>query len=129
MAGKLNRGKTFNQKRALHLGAYSFVNQYTYHKISLKIKKLCCTSRAFDTLDTLNLTGAKATGANIYGSVSAVYFSFNSTNVGLPGSVGLAVRVRNVMSKGNALAADTALSHFDTSKNPALSSVILYKFI
>jgi len=33
------------------------------------------------------------------------------------------------MSKGNALAADTALSHFDTSKNPILADVILYKFI
>ena len=30
------------------------------------------------------------------------------------------------MSEGNALTADTALSHFDTSKNPALASVIFY---
>jgi hypothetical protein len=33
------------------------------------------------------------------------------------------------VSEGNALTADTALSHFDTSKNPAPKSVILYKFI
>ena len=36
-------------------------------------------------------------------------------DIGLPGSVGLAVRVRNVMTEDYALAADTALSHFDTS--------------
>ena len=50
-------------------------------------------------------------------------------DIGLPGSVGLAVRVRNVMTEDYALAADTALSHFDTSKNPILADVILYKFI
>ena len=83
----------------------------------------------FLALCALNLSGTKATRANANGSVSAVYNCLNLANVRLPGSVGLAVRVRNVMSKGNALAADTALSHFDTSKNPALSSVILYKFI
>jgi len=32
------------------------------------------------------------------------------------------------VSKGNALTADTALSHFYTSKNPALASVFLYIF-
>jgi len=37
------------------------------------------------------------------------------TDVGLPGSVGLTVRVGNVMSKGNALTANATLSHFDTS--------------
>ena len=49
-------------------------------------------------------------------------------DVRLPGSVGLAVRVGNVVTKGNALAANTALSHFNTSKIPLQRSVILYKF-
>ena len=61
--------------------------------------------------------------------MSTVNNCLNLTDVGLPGSVGLTVRVRHVVSEGYALTADTALSHFDTSKNPALSSVILYKFI
>ena len=61
--------------------------------------------------------------------MSSVNNSLNLTDIGLPGSVGLAVGVRHVVSEGNALTADTALSHFDTSKNPALASVILYKFI
>ena len=59
--------------------------------------------------------------------MSSVNNSLNLTDIGLPGSVGLAVGVRHVVSEGNALTADTALSHFDTSKNPALASVILYK--
>ena len=80
-------------------------------------------------LGTLNLTGTKATRANVNGSVAAVNYCLNPTNVGLPGSVGLAVGVRHVVSESNALTADTALSHFDTSKNPALASVILYKLI
>ena len=78
-------------------------------------------------LCTLDLSGTKATRANVNGSVGTVNYCLNPTNVGLPGSVGLTVGVRHVVSKGNALTADTALSHFDTSKNPAHRSVILYK--
>ena len=83
----------------------------------------------FDLLSALDLSGTKATRANVNGSVRSVNYCLNPTNVGLPGSVGLAVGVRHVVSESNALTADTALSHFDTSKNPALASVILYKFI
>ena len=78
-------------------------------------------------LSALNFARTKATGAYANGSVSSVNNSLNLADVGLPGSVGLAVGVRHVVSEGNALTADTALSHFDTSKNPALTSVILYK--
>ena len=66
-------------------------------------------------LSALYLSGTKATRANVNGSVATINYCLNPTNVGLPGSVGLAVRVRNVVSESNALAADTALSHFDTS--------------
>ena len=78
----------------------------------------------FLALCALNLSGTKATRANANGGVSTVYNCLNLTNVRLPGSVGLAVRVRNVMSKGNALAANTALSHFDTSQKLALKGLI-----
>ena len=70
-------------------------------------------------LGTLDLSGAKATGADIYCLVGSVNNGLNLTNVRLPSSVGLTVRVRNVVSECNALAANTALSHFDTSKNTA----------
>ena len=65
---------------------------------------------------TLDLSRAKATGADIYSLVCSVNNGLNLTNVRLPSSVGLTVRVRNVVSKSNALAANTALSHFYTSK-------------
>ena len=67
------------------------------------------------TLSAFDLSGTKATGANVNGGMRSVNDSLYLADVGLPGSVGLAVRVGNVVTKGNALAADTALSHFDTS--------------
>ena len=78
----------------------------------------------FLALCALNLSGTKATRAYANGGMSTVYNCLNLTNVRLPGSVGLAVRVRNVMSKGNALAANTALSHFDTSQKLALKGLV-----
>ena len=70
---------------------------------------------SFLTLSALDLSGTKATRANVNGAISTVNNCLNLADVGLPSSVGLTVRVGNVMSKGNALTADTALSHFDTS--------------
>ena len=78
------------------------------------------------TLSALDLSGAKATGTNADCLIGTVYNCLNLADIRLPGSVGLAVGVRHVVSEGNALTADTALSHFDTSKNPALASVIFY---
>ena len=80
-------------------------------------------------LGTLNLTGTKATRANVNGSVATINYCLNPTDVGFPGSVGLAVRVRHVVSERNALATNTAFSHFDTSKNPTENGVILYIII
>ena len=71
--------------------------------------------RSFLTLSALDLSGTKATGADGNRAVGSVNYSLNLTNVGLPGSVGLTVRVGNVMSKGNALTANATFSHFDTS--------------
>ena len=36
-------------------------------------------------------------------------------NIGLPGSVGFAVRVRNILTEYNALSAESTFCHFDTS--------------
>ncbi len=63
-------------------------------------------------LCALYLTGTKATRAYVYAGVRTVNYCLNLTNVRLPGSVSLTVRVRNVVTKGNALTANTALSHF-----------------
>ena len=79
------------------------------------IKKLCLKAEFFKSLSALDLSGAKATRANVNSSVCSVNYSLNLTDVGLPGSVGLTVGVRHVVSESNALTADTALSHFDTS--------------
>ena len=74
-----------------------------------------CKRSFFGALCTLDLSRTKATGANVYGLISAVNHSLNSADVGLPGSVGLTVRMGNVMTEGHALTANTTLSHFDTS--------------
>ena len=57
------------------------------------------------------LTGTKATRANVYSLGSAVYNSLNSTNVGLPSSVSLTVRVRYGLTENNALSANIAFCH------------------
>ena len=62
-------------------------------------------------------------------SVCTVNNCLYLTDIRLPGSVGLTVRVGNVVTESNALTADAALSHFDTSKNTALASEILYYFL
>ena len=79
------------------------------------IKKLRSTAEFFDLLSALDLSGTKATGANGNGNVGSVNYCLNLADVRLPGSVGLTVRVGNVMSEGNALTANATLSHFDTS--------------
>ena len=92
-------------------------------------KKPPVKRRLFDARsNALYLTGTKATGAYVNGSVATINYSLYPTDVGLPSSVGLTVRVRNVVTEGNALTADTTLSHFYTSKNPVIKTKILYKY-
>ena len=55
--------------------------------------------------------GTETTGTNVHGLMLAVYNDLNSSNVRLPGSIGLSVRVRNIVTKGNALLAYAALCH------------------
>ena len=65
----------------------------------------------------LDLAGAEATGADVNGGIGTAYHCLHLADVGLPGSVCLAVRVRHVVSESNALAANATFSHFNTSKN------------
>ena len=60
---------------------------------------------------SLNLAGTQAAGANVNGLGSAVYDSLNTSDVGLPGSVGLSVGMGNCESELNCLSADAALCH------------------
>ena len=58
--------------------------------------------------------------------VGTVYNCLYLANVRLPGSVGLAVRVRYVVTESNALSADTALCHLDTSYISPRGRLTLY---
>ena len=79
------------------------------------IKKLRNIAEFFQPLSAFDLSGTKAARANVNGTVSTVNNCFYLTNIRLPGSVGLTVRVGNVVSEGNALTANATFSHFDTS--------------
>ena len=59
----------------------------------------------------LNLPGAQATRANVDRLARALNNGLYAADVGLPGSVALTVRVRDGVTKHNALAAYTALCH------------------
>ena len=61
--------------------------------------------------DLCLLHRAQATGTNRNSFGVATDGNLNLTNVGLPSSLGLAVRVRNVLTEHNALAANTAFCH------------------
>ena len=64
-----------------------------------------------NALRALDLAGTQATRAYVSGSVSTAGNDFNSSDVGLPSSVGLAVRVRNLQSVNNCLTAEFAFCH------------------
>ena len=53
-----------------------------------------------------NLTASKAAGANVNVLYSTVEISLDSSDIGLPTSVGLSVRVGNVATECNALSAN-----------------------
>ena len=59
----------------------------------------------------LYLVRTQATSTNVDGLVRAVHNGLNLTDVGLPGSVALAVRVGNRVAVNNLLVADTAVCH------------------
>jgi len=61
---------------------------------------------------TGNLAGAEAPSTYVDMAGSTVHESFYTTDIGFPSSVGTSMRVRNLNTKGNALAANIALCHF-----------------
>ena len=58
-----------------------------------------------------NLAGAHAPGADIYVARGTIHDRLDTFHVGLPGTVGTPVRVRDLNTKGHAFAAILALSH------------------
>ena len=60
---------------------------------------------------TLNFTGAQASGANINVTGRPLHDRFHALDIGLPCTVGTTVRVRNLDTKRDALAADLAFCH------------------
>ncbi len=56
-------------------------------------------------------TGTQAPGTNIYMARRAVDDRLNTLDIGLPGTIGTPVRVRNLNAKSHALVAKFALSH------------------
>ena len=63
------------------------------------------------TVCTLYLAGAQASGANINVAGRTLHDRFHALDIGLPSTVGTTVRVRNLDTKRDALAADLAFCH------------------
>ena len=57
------------------------------------------------------LTGAQTSGANINVAGCTLHDCLNALDIGLPGAVGTTVRVRNLNTKADALAANFAFCH------------------
>ena len=80
----------------------------------------------------LNLVGAEASGTCVNMAGSSVDHSLNALNVGLPGTVGTSVGVRDLNAEGHALTTKITLSHslhlpsFHYSVIYALSQALRY---
>ena len=60
----------------------------------------------------LNLVGAEASGTCVNMAGSSVNHSLDTLDVGLPGTVGTSVGVRDLNAEGHALTTKITLSHF-----------------
>ena len=58
-----------------------------------------------------DLTGTHTPGTNIHMAGGTIDDCLHTLHIGLPGTIGAPVRVRNLNTKGNALVAKLALSH------------------
>ena len=80
----------------------------------------------------LNLVGAEASGTCVNMAGSSIHDSLDALDVGLPGTVGTSVGVRNLDTKGYALTTKITLSHslhlpsFHYSVIHALSQALRY---
>ena len=91
------------------------VSRYRAYSLREKNKAdetVCLVFKKRFALDSaLDLAGTETTGTYVNRLRGSVNNSLHLSDVGLPGSVGLAVRVRNVVTEGHALVAYAALCH------------------
>ena len=59
-----------------------------------------------------DLTGTEASGADIHMSGSAIHDRLDTLDIGLPGAVGAAVRVRHLNAENHTLVAEFTFGHF-----------------
>ena len=59
----------------------------------------------------LDLVGTEASGTSVHMARSTVHNSLDPLHIGLPGTVGTSVRVRDLDTEGNALTTKITLSH------------------
>jgi hypothetical protein len=76
---------------------------------------LCDAAPAAIALRSVDLARTQATRADSHSLGGTVNDCLHLANVGLPRSVGLAMRVRNRLSEDDTLSADATLCHIDTS--------------
>jgi UDP-N-acetylenolpyruvoylglucosamine reductase len=81
------------------------------HKIKNAAENSAADFIAGTSDSALNLVGAEASGTCVNMAGSSVDHSLNALNVGLPGTVGTSVGVRNLDTKGYALTTKITLSH------------------
>ena len=60
---------------------------------------------------TLHLVGTEASGTSVHMAGSTINDCLDALDVGLPGTVGTSVGVRNLDTEGHALTAKITLSH------------------
>ena len=60
---------------------------------------------------TLDLVGTEASGTSVHMAGSSIHDSLNTLDVGLPCTIGTSVGVRDLNTKGHALATKITLSH------------------
>ena len=70
-----------------------------------------CLRQAEDLDSTLNLIGTEASGTGVHMARSSVNDRLDALDIGLPGTVGPSVRVGDLDTKGDTLAADIAFCH------------------
>ena len=70
--------------------------------VNIQPQKLCA----------VNLARTKATGAYRNGLGCTVNYSLYLADIGLPSSVGLSVRVRNIVTENNTFSTNIALCHY-----------------
>ena len=107
--------KKIKESPAVEVISVAGESKKTKRKFELRLFTFFCVCGAGLSLRSGNLAVTQTTRANCYGLGCTVNNCLYLANIGLPRSVGLTVRVGNGLSENDALSADAALCHIDTS--------------